>query len=67
MGLLAFIAFSLLGQWLVITGGNGEFEMVLTGLFSVLGAPIALSLREGTAVWAGLQWRSKTFTREVMP
>ncbi len=53
VGLLTFIGLSLLGQWLVMTGGKGEFEMVPAALLPLLGIPIAWNLQEGATVWAG--------------
>ncbi|AEH24037.1 hypothetical protein [Pyrococcus yayanosii] len=54
VGFLTFIGISLLGQWLVLTGGHWrEREMIPSFLLPLLAVPIAWKMENGAIVWAG--------------
>jgi len=53
VGFLSFIGFSLLGQWLVMTHGRGEYEMVPSFTLPFLAIPVAWHMESGAIVWAG--------------
>ena len=53
VGFLTFIGLSLLGQWLVMTGGRGEYEMVPSFLIPFLSIPLAMGMERGAMLWAG--------------
>jgi len=53
VGFLSFIGVSILGQWLSITRGRGEREMVPSFAFPLLAIPVAWRMESGAMVWAG--------------
>ncbi len=53
VGFLTFIGVSLLGQWLVMGGGKGHYEMIPSFLFPLLVIPVAVNMEKGAMVWAG--------------
>ncbi len=53
VGFLSFIGISLLGQWIVMTHGRGEYEMIPSFLFPFLALPIAWNMKIGAMTWAG--------------
>jgi hypothetical protein len=52
VGFLSFIGISLLGQWLVMTRGRCEFEMVPSFILPLLAIPIVWNMKSGTITWA---------------
>jgi len=53
VGFLSFIGVSLLGQWLALTGGRGEYEIVPSFTLPLLAIPVAWRMESGAIVWAG--------------
>jgi len=53
VGFLSFIGVSLLGQWLVMTRGRGEHEMVPSFVLPLLAIPVAWHMKTGAVIWAG--------------
>ncbi len=51
VGFLSFIGISLLGQWLVMTQGRCEFEMMPSFILPLLAIPIAWNMNSGTITW----------------
>ncbi len=53
VGFLSFIGISLLGQWLVMTRGRREHEMIPSFTLPLLSIPIAWYMKTGTMTWTG--------------
>jgi len=53
VGFLSFIGISVLGQWLVMTRGRGEHEMIPSFTLPLLSIPIAWYMKTGTITWTG--------------
>ncbi|WP_297519665.1 hypothetical protein [Thermococcus sp.] len=53
VGFLAFIGLSLLGQWLVMTRGKSEYEMVPSFLIPFLTIPVVIGMKNWAMTWAG--------------
>ncbi|WP_297476705.1 hypothetical protein [Thermococcus sp.] len=53
VGFLSFIGLSLLGQWIAMSRGKGEYEMTPSFLFPFLAIPIAWNMGTGAILWAG--------------